>query len=287
MKYCKKCGYENLNEQIYCRHCGYEFEYFDWDSVKRENIIINSLMVGRRIIEYERYQNKLNKSLKLDWIILIFGSIIFIPSIIYGLYHSWILYWLLLLVYACIVGLEIHLIFILFNIKITVKIGEHEFYNNRLEGIQTFLAGIFILFGVYPFTFYEKFMGILIIACPFALLFLLNGINVLLRPKVFNEYNDFTLLGTYTLMWVGGINAISSLLIFSILNRFPLMLRVFIISAYVMLIFSIIFPDVVNKYTKHDIRGKYSSHLLYVYGVPVVLLLILLFFGHVFGLVFS
>ncbi len=287
MKYCKKCGYENLNEQIYCRHCGYEFEYFDWDSVKRENLTINSLMVERRNIEYERYQNKLNKSLKLDWIILIFSSIIFIPSIIYGLYHSWILYWLLLLVYGCILCFEIHLIFILFNIKITIKIGEHEFYNNRLEGIQIFLGGIFILFGAYPFTFYPKFAIALLLSCSLGLPYLLTGINVLLRPKVFNEYNDFTFLSTYALMWIAGGNGLLTIVLYAILDKVPLILRVILLSTYIVILFSIIFPDVVNKYNKHDIRGKDSLYFFYVHGVLLIYFIILLIFGKMFGLLFE
>ena len=284
MKYCKKCGYENLNEQIYCRHCGFEFEYFDWDSVERENLTINSLMVGRRNIEYERYQKKLNQSLKFDWIILIISSIIFIPCIIYGLQHWWIIYWLFLLIYGCILCFEIHLIFILFNIKITVKIGEHEFYNNRLEGIQLFLSSILMLLWAYPFTFYPKFIGAAIIICAFALPYLLTGINVLLRPKVFNEYNDFTFLSSYALMWIAGGNALSTMLLYAILNKVPLIIRVIIISVYIFIIFSIIFPDVVNKYTKHDIRGKDSLYFFYVHGALVILFIILLILGNMFGL---
>ena len=34
MKYCKNCGYENLDEQFECRHCGCEFEAFDWDLMR-------------------------------------------------------------------------------------------------------------------------------------------------------------------------------------------------------------------------------------------------------------
>ena len=284
MKYCKKCGYENLNEQIYCRHCGFEFEYFDWDSVERENTIIDPTKVSNRNWEHNRFKNKRKKSLKVDWLILILSSIIFIPCIIYGLYHSWIIYWILLLVYTCIVAFEIHLIIFLFNIKMTVKIGEHEFYNDRSLGFQTLLTGIMIFCGLYPATFYEKFFAAFILMCPFALLFLLSGIVMLLRPNVFNENNEFTTLNTLTLMWIGGINVFATPMIFSILNQFPLILRLIIITGYVILLFSIMFPDVINKYTKHDIRGKYSSYFLYIHAVPVALALILFFFGQVLRL---
>ena len=52
LKYCKNCGYVNLDEQFECRHCGCEFEAFDWDSVERENVTRDADYLITREYEY-------------------------------------------------------------------------------------------------------------------------------------------------------------------------------------------------------------------------------------------
>jgi len=283
MKYCANCGYENLDEMFSCRHCGFEFEDFDWDNVERENISRDSEYLSVRVEEQEIIERKMSGSVVKDWAFLLFSSVICLGMMHYGLYHSWFWYWLFLFIYGIIVAWEIPLFLRLFRVNLITRVHGIDFYNYKYRGVQYFLAGLTVLVGLYPFTLYN-FTPIIYFVLPGAIVPLLIGVCYFLRPKTFNEYTDYAFLNSYLLMWLTLQNILFGYLYLNAIKLFPTWILVCLGVVYLIVMFTLLFPDVVNKYNKYDIRGPNSLYILNILGSILILFFSLLIIAKLLGI---
>lgn len=287
MKVCPECGYENLNEMFYCRHCNYEFPDFDWNSVEHDIITI-PMMSENRNIERNQFYKMMKKSSIKELIYLILECIVCYYGMCYGFYHNWFIYelclgsFVLVFIYRC----QFSLLFKLFNIKTTVLVNDIEFYNLRIQGFILILTTLWILTGVYPFMLYEKFIGLCYITFAGVLIPLLVGLGYFFRPNTFNEYNDYSFFNSGILMILMGSNVLFIMPYTNLFHKFPLLVNVVLLSLYFLIIFSILFPDIVNKYNKYDIRGKNSAYILYTMLGFLALFVFELILGILLGLMF-
>ena len=262
MKYCPSCGYENLNEMFFCRHCNYEFPDFDWDTVEHDNIMIVPMMSDNMSIERDKFFKRMDASFVKEFIYLVLECIVCYLGMSYGLNHNWIVYELFFWTFAIIFNFryQYSLIFKIFRIKTTVLIKDIEFYNLRIQGFILIWTGLSIFIGVYPFTLYSKFIVICLFGFSGGIIPLLIGLSYFLKPNTFNEYNCYKLFYSELLMWLIGGNLLFSILFIGISRKFPIIIQIILLTLYVYIIFSILFPDVINKYSKHDIRGTESLY---------------------------
>lgn len=287
LKYCKNCGYENLDEQFECRHCGCEFEAFDWDSVERENVTRDADYLITREYEYNFIMKKLNGSVVKDWIFLLISSFICIEIIYYGFYHSWFWYWLFVIIYGCILAYEIPLFLKLFKVKLTVNVHGKDFFNYKYPGLRYILSGLTVLVLFYPFTLYNKFIGVVYMGMPGMIVPLSCGICYFLRPNTFNEYTDYSLLNGPILLWVVIENMIFGLFFLGNIQNFPIEINIIFGVLYLIILFTQLFPDVVNKYNKYDIRGPNSLYILFILFGVLILFILEYILAYFFGLLFS
>ena len=286
MKYCPSCGYENLNEMFFCRHCNYEFPDFDWDTVEHDNIMIVPMMSKNRIIERYKFFKRMDSSFVKEFIYLVLECIVCYYGTNYGLNHNWLVYelvlfgFLLLFVYRC----QFSFIFKLFNIKTTVSIKGIEFYNLRIQGLILILTGLSIFISVYPFTLYSKYLAIVLFGFSGGIIPLLVGLGYFFKPNTFNEYNDYSFFSSEALMWLMGGNMLFSVSFYGIGSKFPIFLKIPFLALYLLILFSILFPDVINKYNKHDIRGKDTFYVICCLVGFIVLFVLVLIFGELLGL---
>jgi len=266
MKVCPECGYENLNEMFYCRHCNYEFPDFDWDSVEHENLMFTPSMYETRCIERKKFFKNMENSFIKQLLLLLLEGIICYPILSYGFYHNWFIYMLFVWIFYLInmFTYQFSFIFKLFRIKTTVMIKGIEFYNLRIQGFGLMCSGILLLITSYPTIFYERYSIVFYLFLFGSIIPFVIGLSYFLKPGTFNEYNAYAIFGTELMMFLLGGNFLFTMFFYGVYKGFPLIINVILITIYLVLIFSLFFPDVINKYNKHDIRGKKSGYVIYL-----------------------
>jgi len=274
MKYCENCKALNLNEQIFCRKCNHQFEDFDWDAVEHENIYSDSLNDQYRETERDLHKNHFNVSLKKDSIKFIIWTIICIYGMYYGINNSWICYYISLLTYILLILYKYYKIFYkIFDVKLEEKIGNKVFYNYRLEAKDLVMGGIF---GILFFSPWSSIWGFdsLALWCTFlpsTLTYILFGLDFFIRPDVFNRYNDYYYVITvYSLILLPAFSVfgILSWSLFKSFNNISLNISLTIIC--IVILFTLLFLDKINKYTKYDIRGPGSWFIYYAIIAPFI-----------------
>ena len=289
MKECPECGYENLNEMFYCRHCNYEFPDFDWDSVEHENLMFTPSMYETRCIERKKFFKNMENSFIKQLLILLLEGIICYPILNYGFFHNWFVYVLFVLIFYLIIMFtyQFSFIFKLFRIKTTVMIKGIEFYNLRIQGFMLLCSGIIMPIICYPTIFYERYIIVFYFASWGSLIPFVIGLSYFLKPNTFNEYNAYAIFGTELMMFLMGGNLLFLMFYHAAYKHFPLFVNVILISLYMALISSLFFPDVINKYNKHDIRGKKSAYVIYLLVGFLALFFLELIMAELLGLLFS
>ena len=289
MKYCENCNAENLNEQIFCRKCNHQFEDFDWNTVERENVYADSLNNQFRQTEQDLHEKHFNISLKKDGIKFIIWTVVCIYGMYYGVQHSWLCYYISIFTYGLLFIFKYYkLFFKLFNIRLQEKIGNKTFNNYRLESKGVISGGVFLWMFFYPvICVVDGDAGLMITSCVIlaGLVYILFGLDLFIRPYVFNQYNDNYYVVTLYLMFIMPAGAILGLLLGVTYSWSHNELLIGILLAlYLISIIPVLFLDKVNGHTKHDIRVPGSWFLFYSVGVPlipIVLWYMLLFLGFV------
>ncbi|AWX32131.1 hypothetical protein [Methanosphaera sp. BMS] len=275
MKYCENCNAENLNEQIFCRKCNHQFEDFDWNTVERENVYADSLNDQFRQTEQDLHEKHFNVSLKKDGIKFIIWTVICIYGMYYGIQHSWLCYYISIFIYGLLFIFKYYkLFFKLFNVRLQEKIGNKTFNNYRLESKGVISGGIFLWMFFYPLIyFFDDYARLVLFSGVIlgGLVYILFGLDLFIRPHVFNQYNDNYYVITVYLMFIMPAGVFLGFLLgatyYSTHND---LMAVFLLGLYIITIIPVLFLDKVNKHTKHDIRVPGSWFLFYSIGAPLI-----------------
>ena len=274
MKYCEKCNAINLNEQIFCRKCNHQFEDFDWNRVEHENIYSNTLNNVFREADRDIHNNYFKVSLKKDGIKFIIWTVICLYGVYYGLNNSLWYYYVSAIGYLMLIAIKYYkLFFAIFNIGLEEKIGNKIFYNYRIESFKLILGGILVLIVFLPFIKFvgEAYLAIYSVIIPGSLVCIILGLDFFIRSSVFNTYNDYYYVITEYLMFLMPSSGIFGLLNYGLYEGLHnISLNILCITLYLLIFFSILFLDKVNKHTKYDIRGPGSWFLFYAVGVPFI-----------------
>ena len=273
MKYCKNCKALNLNEQIFCRKCNHQFEDFDWDAVEHENIYSDSLNDQFRQTDRDIYNKYFDISIIKDGIKFIIWTIICVYGMHYGLNNSLWYYYIFEVIYFMIITIKYYkLFFKIFNVSVEEKIGDKIFYNYKIESSKLILAGLLIITSLFPFYMIDsyRYSALFAIGFPISIVGILLGLDFFIRSKVFNTYNDYYYVITFYLMFLMPSSALMGLLnlpmYYSLHN---ITLNIIWITLYLIIFFSILFLDKINKYTKYDVRVS-LWFLFYAIGAPFI-----------------
>ena len=292
MKYCENCNAENLNEQIFCRKCNHQFEDFDWNTVERENVYADSLNDQFRQTEQNIHEKHFNVSLKKDGIKFIIWTILCIYGMYYGIQHSWLCYYISIFTYGLLFIFKYYkLFFKLFNVRLQEKIGNKTFNNYRLESKGIISGGIFLWMFFYPIiSAINDEAGFMIASCVFigGLVYILFGLDLFIRPEVFNQYNDNYYVITVYLMFIMPAGGILGLFLGgTYYSLHDTLMVIILLVSYLISILPVLFLDKVNKHTKHDIRLPGSWFLFYSVGVPFIPIFLWVMLMYSSGLMFS
>jgi len=161
------------------------------------------------------------------------------------------------------------------------------FYNLRIQGFGLMCSGILLLITSYPTIFYERYSIVFYLFLFGSIIPFVIGLSYFLKPGTFNEYNAYAIFGTELMMFLLGGNFLFTMFFYGVYKGFPLIINVILITIYLVLIFSLFFPDVINKYNKHDIRGKKSGYVIYLLVGFLALFFLELIMAELLGLLFS
>lgn len=92
--------------------------------------------------------------------------------------------------------------------------------------------------------------------------------------------------GNWCLIWLTAQNTLFVFLFLHIIPVFPKVITIFLGILYLIVMFSLLFPDVVNKYTKNDIRGPNSLYIFHAVGILFILFILEFILGNVLGIFF-
>jgi len=132
------------------------------------------------------------------------------------------------------------------------------------------------IFGILFFSPWSSIWGFdsLALWCTFlpsTLTYILFGLDFFIRPDVFNRYNDYYYVITvYSLILLPAFSVfgILSWSLFKSFNNIALNISLTIIC--IVILFTLLFLDKINKYTKYDIRGPGSWFIYYAIIAPFI-----------------